>query len=83
MLFSATFPAWVNELSLKYQSADTFMVDLVPKEAEMPTTITHYLMAFEDEAATLVPKLIAHFTSKTGKTIIFCETKRQVGALAN
>lgn len=31
LLFSATFPEWVNQLSAKYQSKDTQMIDLVPK----------------------------------------------------
>jgi superfamily II DNA/RNA helicase len=83
LLFSATFPEWVNTLSAKYQNSDTEMVDLVPKEAEMPTTIKHYLMLARGDTASLVHKLIAYFTSKNGKTIVFCETKRQVGELCD
>lgn len=49
------------------------MVDLVPKETEMPTTITHYLMNVRADTMPLViNKLIDHFTSKKGKTIVFC-----------
>lgn len=59
------------------------MVDLVPKESEMPTTIKHYLMQVRGEPASLVTKLIAHFTSKNGKTIVFCETKRKVDELCS
>jgi ATP-dependent RNA helicase DDX21 len=81
LLFSATFPEWVNTLSAKYQSSDTQMVDLVSKESEMPTTITHYLIPHDGRMADLVHKLIAHFTTKGGKTIIFCETKSLVNAL--
>lgn len=80
LLFSATFPEWVDTLSAKYQSADTEKVDLVPKEAEMPTTITHYLMQVSNSRDTfsLIGKLVDKFTSRNGKTIIFCETKRRV-----
>ncbi len=82
LLFSATFPEWVNTLSTKYQNRDTEMIDLVPKEAETPTTITHYLIDSSNCNPTgLIQKLINHFTSKDGRTIIFCETKRQVNEL--
>lgn len=82
LLFSATFPEWVVSLSAKYQTHDALMVDLVPKEAEMPTTITHYLMnADKRSIPEIVHRLIAHFTSGKGKTIVFCETKRDVGQL--
>lgn len=81
LLFSATFPDWVNELSLKYQSSETLMVDLVSKAAEMPSTIAHYLLSIDGDTPSTVLKLIAHFISKPGKTIVFCETKRQVSDL--
>jgi ATP-dependent RNA helicase DDX21 len=83
LLFSATFPEWVNTLSAKYQSSDTEMIDLVPKEGETPSTITHYLIDSSGSSpAQLVQKLISHFTSKDGRAIIFCETKRLVNDMS-
>ena len=74
LLFSATFPEWVDTLSAKYQSPDTEKVDLVTKEAEMPSTITHYLMSVRSprDIASMIEKLVNKFTSRNGKTIIFC-----------
>lgn len=70
----------MDTLSAKYQSPDTEKVDLVPKEAEMPSTITHYLMQVNNsrDTVSLIGKLVDKFTSRNGKTIIFCETKRRV-----
>lgn len=58
------------------------MVDLVSQSAEMPSTIKHYLVEIEDrELVEAVGKLIDHFAKKEGRTIVFCETKRQVSSL--
>ena len=82
LLFSATFPPWVDSISAKYQEQDCLVVDLVSTAAEMPSTIKHYLVEIEDsEMVDAIGKLIDHFARKDGRTIIFCETKRQVSSL--
>lgn len=60
------------------------MVDLVSQSAEMPSTIKHYLVEIDDsELVEAVGKLIDHFAKKEGRTIVFCETKRQVSSLCS
>ncbi len=44
LLFSATFPPWVDSISAKYQDNGCPMIDLASKTTEMPSTIKHYSM---------------------------------------
>lgn len=44
LLFSATFPPWVDTISSKYQDQNCAMIDLVSKATEVPSTIKHYLL---------------------------------------
>lgn len=84
LLFSATFPPWVDSISAKYQEKNCEIVDLVSQSAEIPSTIKHYLVEIDDnELIDTVARLVLHFAKKDGRTIIFCETKRQVGSLCD
>lgn len=85
LLFSATFPPWVDSISSKYQDHNCPMIDLASKASETPSTIKHYSMQVntDQKIECVIHKIIGHFTSKRGKTIIFCETKRQVGVMCS
>lgn len=83
LLFSATWPSWVNELSQKYQTENCPMIDMVKDNTiSIPKTITHYLYSGSlNDRGAIIKKLKAKFTTKNGRCIIFCETKREVNEL--
>ena len=84
LLFSATIPSWVQEISEKYQEKNCTTIDLVGNtKISVPKTIKHfkYNIHGSSEIQEAVKKICRTFSSSDGRCIIFCETKREVGSL--
>eukprot|EP00252_Welwitschia_mirabilis_P023654 TRINITY_DN674_c0_g1_i1.p1 TRINITY_DN674_c0_g1~~TRINITY_DN674_c0_g1_i1.p1 ORF type:complete len:578 (-),score=68.04 TRINITY_DN674_c0_g1_i1:457-2190(-) len=82
MLFSATMPAWVRQLSRKYLD-NPVVVDLVGDSIlRLADTITLYSIeaSFRGKRSILSPLITEH--AKGGKTIVFTQTKRDADNLA-
>lgn len=86
LLFSATIPEWIWEISNQYQSRDRVYIDLIKgKTAKTSQTVKHYCLPCNPYDKELyISSLIAHFIKeKLGKIIIFCDTKRDVDKIGN
>jgi ATP-dependent RNA helicase DDX21 len=87
MLWSATMPRWVHELSRRFMRAPEF-IDMVGDEAaKLPATVTpvaYVVPAAEHEAAlkTLLESLAA-VGGPPPRVLVFCDTKADVDRLAH
>jgi ATP-dependent RNA helicase DDX21 len=78
LLFSATMPSWVIDLSRKYLSPDRKYVDLI-KDSEMRTskTVEHLALGCPYyQRNSVIADLVNLYGGRHGRTIIFCETKK-------
>eukprot|EP00172_Hildenbrandia_rubra_P003341 Plantae.Rhodophyta-Hildenbrandia_rubra.ctg5211.p1 GENE.Plantae.Rhodophyta-Hildenbrandia_rubra.ctg5211~~Plantae.Rhodophyta-Hildenbrandia_rubra.ctg5211.p1 ORF type:complete len:640 (-),score=118.95 Plantae.Rhodophyta-Hildenbrandia_rubra.ctg5211:1728-3647(-) len=94
ILFSATVPSWVKRLAAKHQKPDVISFDSVSKGSSLAaTTVRHCAICVpdRDEArSALLADIIAVYSntigggtsSKTGRAIVFCDTKREADELA-
>ena len=66
LLFSATFPSWVENICQKYLSKGCPFVDLVKNnDKSTPTTIKHYLMSVRrDDKPNLLKKIRDRFCTQ-------------------
>lgn len=82
MLFSATMPSWVNELSRKYLR-NPLVIDLVgDSEQKLADGISLYSVASTNHnKQSLLPTLISTY-AQGGKSIIFTQTKKGAEALS-
>ncbi|KAF8410050.1 hypothetical protein HHK36_002570 [Tetracentron sinense] len=82
MLFSATMPSWVNELSRKYLR-DPLIIDLVgDSDQKLADGISLYSVVSTSSAKeTLLPTLISRYCPG-GKSIIFTKTKKDAEELS-
>ncbi|ONK64358.1 uncharacterized protein A4U43_C07F24980 [Asparagus officinalis] len=82
MLFSATMPSWVNDLSRKFLR-DPLVVDLVGKsDQKLAEGITLYSIASSNSnKQNLLPTLISKY-GQGGKSIIFTRTKKDAESLS-
>jgi len=83
VLWSATFPSWVNKLSKKYLNEPKWF-DLVGNEdSHVPKTVEQKAICAEGRhRAAMLPNVIEMY-AKGGSTIVFTETKREVDELSN
>ncbi|XP_037102969.1 nucleolar RNA helicase 2 isoform X3 [Syngnathus acus] len=83
LLFSATCPPWVYEVAKKYMRPDCKRVDLIgTKTQRAATTVEHLAMECHwSQRAAVIGDVIQVYSGSSGRTIIFCETKRQVNEL--
>lgn len=84
LLFSATIPDWVKDISEKYQKKNCTVIDLIGNtEISVPKTIKHFKYAIRgfEEIPETVKKICEGMASKDGRVIIFCETKKDVATL--
>ena len=84
LLFSATIPSWVRQISEKYQDHKCSTIDLVGNtQISVPKTIKHYRYAINTyhDIRAAVKKICRGFVSKHGRCIIFCETKKDVNKI--
>lgn len=88
LLFSATIPPWVKDISQTYQDRDCKFINLI-KEEELttPLTLTHYALRLPKNEEIYRPRVIGNllkkYATKAGNAIIFCERKSDVDRLAN
>eukprot|EP01123_Difflugia_compressa_P007727 TRINITY_DN2128_c1_g3_i1.p1 TRINITY_DN2128_c1_g3~~TRINITY_DN2128_c1_g3_i1.p1 ORF type:complete len:888 (+),score=221.87 TRINITY_DN2128_c1_g3_i1:2304-4967(+) len=79
LLYSATIPSWVHELSHRYLQ-NHVTVDLVSnnkKESEAAENVTHIAMMMSADEALMALSEVIQFYAKGGKTIVFTETKQE------
>ena len=87
LLFSATVPDWLKDISRTYQDKDCKYVNLVKEEdLTTPKTLKHYCMRLgrneEYKKGKIIKSLLKKYAAKTGNCLIFCERKRDVESLA-
>lgn len=84
LLFSATLPKWVSDVAAKYM-IDPISIDVVgDDDGTMSASkyVTHLMMQcpWQTKAAT-IGDLVTVYGGPDGRTIVFCETKRDVNEL--
>ncbi|XP_074291477.1 DEAD-box ATP-dependent RNA helicase 7-like [Silene latifolia] len=84
LLFSATLPVWVKQISTKFLKPDKKTVDLVSdQKMKASTSVRHIVMPCSASARPeLIPDIIRCYSSG-GRTIIFTETKESASQLAS
>jgi ATP-dependent RNA helicase DDX21 len=83
LLFSATVPAWVQNISRKYLRPDHLRVDLVGREKQQASGSVEHLAIcchWGERAEVLADVLTVHAEPKD-RVIIFCERKKEVNEL--
>ncbi|OWM75664.1 DEAD-box ATP-dependent RNA helicase 7 [Punica granatum] len=83
LLFSATLPEWVKNISKRFLKPNKKTVDLVVNEKmKASTSVRHIVIPCSSSArAQLIPDVIRCYSSG-GRTIIFTETKDSASQLA-
>eukprot|EP00607_Mallomonas_marina_P007096 CAMPEP_0182435786 /NCGR_PEP_ID=MMETSP1167-20130531/77636_1 /TAXON_ID=2988 /ORGANISM="Mallomonas Sp, Strain CCMP3275" /LENGTH=463 /DNA_ID=CAMNT_0024627195 /DNA_START=150 /DNA_END=1538 /DNA_ORIENTATION=+ len=76
-LFSATMPPWVHTLADKYMAKERVIVDLVKEETQKAgITVSHIAIPTHwSLLGSTINDVIAMFAGRSGKVIIFCQTK--------
>ncbi|XP_034381621.1 nucleolar RNA helicase 2 isoform X3 [Cyclopterus lumpus] len=84
LLFSATCPPWVYEVARKYMRPGCKHVDLIGKKTQKAaTTVEHLAVACHwSQRAAVIGDVIQVYSGGNGKTIVFCETKKEVNELS-
>lgn len=83
LLFSATMPGWIRQLTDKHMNDPVFLDAVQDHETRLADTITHYAMRLPHQQS-LDSVLESLITTKGagGQTIIFTNTKHDADALA-
>ncbi|KAM4602527.1 nucleolar RNA helicase 2 [Polymixia lowei] len=84
LLFSATCPSWVYEVAKKYMRTDVQHVDLIGKKTQKAaTTVEHLAIACHwSQRAAVIGDVVQVYSGSHGRTIVFCETKKDVNELS-
>uniref|UniRef100_A0A3P9ISA4 RNA helicase n=1 Tax=Oryzias latipes TaxID=8090 RepID=A0A3P9ISA4_ORYLA len=84
LLFSATCPPWVYEVAKKYMRPGCKHVDLIGKKTQRAaTTVEHLAIACHwSQRAAVIGDVIQVYSGSHGRTIIFCETKKEANELS-
>ena len=84
LLFSATLPKWVADISKRFLQPGYTTVDLVGNETKKASdSVTHMVMPCQwSERTELVCDLIKAKVPGDGRVIVFCDTKRDCGELS-
>ncbi|KAL0964678.1 hypothetical protein UPYG_G00327470 [Umbra pygmaea] len=84
LLFSATCPHWVYEVAKKYMRPDFEHVDLIGKTSlKTATTVEHLAIACHwSQRAAVIGDVVQVYSGSHGRTIIFCETKKNANELS-
>ncbi|XP_048864080.1 nucleolar RNA helicase 2 isoform X3 [Brienomyrus brachyistius] len=84
LLFSATCPHWVYDVAKKYMRPEYEHVDLIGKRtAKTATTVEHLAIACHwSQRAAVIGDVIQVYSGSHGRTIIFCETKKEATELS-
>nr|XP_006630629.1 PREDICTED: nucleolar RNA helicase 2 [Lepisosteus oculatus] len=85
LLFSATCPHWVYAVAKKYMRPEYNHVDLIgQKTKKTATTVEHLaIMCHWTKRASVIGDVIQVYSGSHGRTIVFCETKREVDELTH
>uniref|UniRef100_A0A8C8R6E6 RNA helicase n=1 Tax=Pelusios castaneus TaxID=367368 RepID=A0A8C8R6E6_9SAUR len=84
LLFSATCPHWVYDVGKKYMKCKYEQVDLIGKRTQKAAVTVEHL-AIEchwSRRAAVIGDVIQVYSGSHGRTIVFCETKREAQELA-
>ncbi|CAH8640737.1 unnamed protein product [Heterobilharzia americana] len=85
LLFSATMPSWVSEISKNYLSNDALVLSLIDEqETRTSTSVTHLalLCPYDSRASTLSDVIKVYCKSRDSRCIVFCERKKDADELA-
>ncbi|XP_077376120.1 nucleolar RNA helicase 2 [Festucalex cinctus] len=84
LLFSATCPPWVYDVAKKYMKPDCKRVDLIGKKTQKTaTTVEHLAIACHwSQRAAVLGDVIQVYSGSHGRTIVFCETKKEAHELS-
>ncbi|KAL6004739.1 hypothetical protein ACLOJK_005295 [Asimina triloba] len=84
LLFSATLPSWVKQISSKFLKPEKRTIDLVGNEKmKASTSVRHIALPCSHSArAQVIPDIVRCYSSG-GRTIIFTETKSSCSELAD
>jgi ATP-dependent RNA helicase DDX21 len=84
LFFSATCPPWVKRTAQKYINEDFKFIDLIgDSKLKTATTVEHLAIqcSYHDRAST-IGSILQVYSGKQGRSMIFCETKRDCDDLA-
>ncbi|NXQ82191.1 DDX21 helicase, partial [Nyctibius grandis] len=84
LLFSATCPNWVYDVAKKYMKSRYEQIDLIGKRTQKAATTVEHL-AIEchwSQRAAVIGDVIQVYSGSHGRTIVFCETKKEANELA-
>uniref|UniRef100_A0A2K6FMB9 Nucleolar RNA helicase 2 n=1 Tax=Propithecus coquereli TaxID=379532 RepID=A0A2K6FMB9_PROCO len=84
LLFSATCPQWVFNVAKKYMKSTYEQVDLIGKKTQK-TAITVEHLAIKchwTQRAAVIGDVIRVYSGHQGRTIVFCETKKEAQELS-
>ncbi|XP_048194863.1 nucleolar RNA helicase 2 [Perognathus longimembris pacificus] len=84
LLFSATCPHWVFNVAKKYMKSTYEQVDLIGKKTQKTAvTVEHLAIKCHwTERAAVIGDVIRVYSGHQGRTIIFCETKKEAQELS-
>ncbi|XP_072236498.1 nucleolar RNA helicase 2 [Leuresthes tenuis] len=84
LLFSATCPQWVYEVAKKYMRPECKHIDLIGKKTQKAaTTVEHLAIACHwSQRAAVLGDVIQVYSGSHGRTIVFCETKKDANELS-
>ncbi|XP_068807005.1 nucleolar RNA helicase 2 isoform X1 [Struthio camelus] len=84
LLFSATCPHWVYDVAKKYMKSKYEQIDLIGRRTQKAATTVEHL-AIEchwSQRAAVIGDVIQVYSGSHGRTIVFCETKKEANELA-
>ncbi|KAM6105850.1 LOW QUALITY PROTEIN: nucleolar RNA helicase 2-like [Pterocles gutturalis] len=84
LLFSATCPRWVYDVAKKYMKDDYEQIDLIGKKTQRTATTVEHLaiQCRSSQRAGVLGDIIQVYSGSHGRTIVFCETKKEANELA-
>ncbi|XP_064789886.1 LOW QUALITY PROTEIN: nucleolar RNA helicase 2-like [Oncorhynchus masou masou] len=84
LLFSATCPPWVYVVAKKYMRPTYEHVDLIGKKTQKAaTTVEHLAIACHwSQRAAVIGDVVQVYSGSHGRTIVFCETKKDANELS-
>ncbi|XP_021167725.2 nucleolar RNA helicase 2 [Fundulus heteroclitus] len=84
LLFSATCPPWVYDVAKKYMRPACKHIDLIGKKTQKAaTTVEHLAIACHwSQRAAVIGDVVQVYSGSHGRTIVFCETKKEANELA-
>ncbi|XP_048168100.1 nucleolar RNA helicase 2-like [Corvus hawaiiensis] len=84
LLFSATCPRWVYDVAKKYMRDEYEQIDLIGRKTQRTATTVEHLaiQCRSSQRAGVLGDIIQVYSGSRGRTIVFCETKREANELA-